>query len=103
MKQEQVNAFCRRQHEEGRTVAAIWMPGPELRELSAEAIGDGPAAVFPDGVVPAAGSAVGFVVSEYLNPASGAVMPLGLMPEGGKPMASVRVGEGANTFLVPVG
>jgi hypothetical protein len=104
LKQEQVNAFCRRQQEEGRAVDALWMPAPDLRELALEVIGDGTwtADALPDGA-PEGSVAAGILVTEYLNPASGAVMPLGLMPEGGEPMASVRIGEGARTFLVQVG
>lgn len=104
MKQDQVNAFCHRQQEDGRMVDAIWMAAPDLRELVLEVTGDGTGTVpvFPDGA--SEGRVVaGILVTEYLNPASGSVMPLGLMPEGGEPMASVRIGEGARTFLVPVG
>jgi len=102
MKQDQISAFCHRQWDEGRRVDALWMPGPDLRELAAEVAGDGTGITFPGGA-PEGSFAGGLLVTEFLNPASGAVIPLGLMPEGGEPMASVRVAEGANTFLVPVG
>lgn len=102
MKQEQVSAFCRRQQEEGRIAEALWMPAPDLRELAADAIGDGTGITLPDGT-PMKSFAGGLLVAEFLNPATGAVMPLGLMPEGGEPMASVRTGEDGRTFLVPVG